>query len=183
MENSIFICTSFQWTYTFPYSICLIVMTFLFLLGNGPNALSLSYLLSGNEPYYIPHQHPNTILDQKLYEECGKSLLDSVSKSDILGTRQLLGDSRKYPPAAWRKEFTCIINRSLSCILLSLVVSSVISLLVRFTLVCPSEVPFMPLVFQLKGLSLALRIVYRQKGIGMDIFWNDPFHCAITSYW
>ena len=59
-------------------------MTFLFLLGNGPNALSLSYLLSGNEPYYIPHQHPNTILDQKLYEECGKSLLDSVSGSGIL---------------------------------------------------------------------------------------------------
>lgn len=57
---------------------------FLPLLGNGPNALSLSYLLSGNEPYYIPHQHPNAILDQKLCEECGKSLLDSVSGNDVL---------------------------------------------------------------------------------------------------
>ncbi|KAJ7360551.1 Oxidative stress-induced growth inhibitor 2 [Desmophyllum pertusum] len=47
------------------------------VIGNGPNALNLSYVLSGNEPYYIPHQHPNTILDQKLREECGKSLLDS----------------------------------------------------------------------------------------------------------
>ena len=56
----------------------------LFLLGNGPNALSLSYLLSGNVPYYIPHQHPNTILDQKLCEERGKSLLDSVSGNDFL---------------------------------------------------------------------------------------------------
>lgn len=47
--------------------------------GNGPSALSLSYLLSGNVPYYIPHQHPNVILDQKLSEEPGKSLLDTVS--------------------------------------------------------------------------------------------------------
>ncbi|PFX21994.1 Oxidative stress-induced growth inhibitor 1 [Stylophora pistillata] len=46
------------------------------VIGNGPSALSLSYLLSGNVPYYIPHQHPNVILDQKLCEEPGKSLLD-----------------------------------------------------------------------------------------------------------
>ncbi|XP_058971380.2 oxidative stress-induced growth inhibitor 1-like [Pocillopora verrucosa] len=47
------------------------------VIGNGPSALSLSYLLSGNVPYYIPHQHPNVILDQKLSEEPGKSLLDT----------------------------------------------------------------------------------------------------------
>lgn len=46
------------------------------VIGNGPNSLSLSYILSGNVPYYIPHQHPNAILDQKLCEERGKSLLD-----------------------------------------------------------------------------------------------------------
>ena len=49
-------------------------------LGNGPNALSLSFILSGNVPYYIPRQHPNAILDQKLCEDRGKSLLDSVSE-------------------------------------------------------------------------------------------------------
>lgn len=57
------------------------MLCFVFVPGNGPNALNLSYVLSGNEPYYIPHQHPNTILDQKLREECGKSLLDSVSEN------------------------------------------------------------------------------------------------------
>lgn len=47
------------------------------VIGNGPNALSLSFILSGNVPYYIPRQHPNAILDQKLCEDRGKSLLDS----------------------------------------------------------------------------------------------------------
>lgn len=54
---------------------------FLLIVGNGPNALSLSYVLSGHEPYYIPHQHPNAILDQKLCEKRGNSLLDNVSGS------------------------------------------------------------------------------------------------------
>ena len=53
---------------------------FLFVFsGNGPNAISLSYILSGYVPHYIPHQHPNPILDSKLREELGKSLLDKVS--------------------------------------------------------------------------------------------------------
>ena len=58
------------------------------IAGNGPNALSLSYVLSGNVPYYIPHQHPNTLLDQKLCEERGKSLLDNVSTNLLILTKR-----------------------------------------------------------------------------------------------
>ncbi|EDO41573.1 predicted protein [Nematostella vectensis] len=46
------------------------------LPGNGPNALALSYMLSGNWPYYMPHQHPDPLLDHKLCSESGKSLIE-----------------------------------------------------------------------------------------------------------
>lgn len=46
------------------------------VIGNGPNGLALSYMLAGNWPYYMTHQHPDPILDHKLCEEPGKSLVE-----------------------------------------------------------------------------------------------------------
>lgn len=52
--------------------------TFVLFPGNGPNALSLSYMLAGNWPYYLPNQHPDPILNQKLCEDPSKSLVEQV---------------------------------------------------------------------------------------------------------
>jgi len=46
------------------------------VIGNGPNALTLSYMLAGNWPYYMAHHHPDPILNHKLCEELGKSLIE-----------------------------------------------------------------------------------------------------------
>ena len=54
------------------------------LQGNGPNACMLSYILTGNWPYYIPHQHPDPILDHKLCKEPGKSLIEKVMHSELI---------------------------------------------------------------------------------------------------
>ncbi|KAK3085452.1 hypothetical protein FSP39_003576, partial [Pinctada imbricata] len=45
--------------------------------GNGPSAISLSYLLDGNRPYYNGNPHPNKYLHEKLQALGGKeSILD-----------------------------------------------------------------------------------------------------------
>lgn len=46
------------------------------VIGNGPSGICLSYMLSGNWPYYVPHQHPDPILDEKLCKDSGKSVLE-----------------------------------------------------------------------------------------------------------
>jgi len=46
------------------------------IIGNGPNGLALSYMLAGNWPYYMLHQHPDPILNHKLCEEPSKSLVE-----------------------------------------------------------------------------------------------------------
>lgn len=51
----------------------------LFLTGNGPSGICLSYLLSGYTPYLSPDGvHPNPILHNKLTQNPHLSLLDQV---------------------------------------------------------------------------------------------------------
>lgn len=49
-----------------------------FFAGNGPSALTLSYLLNGNWPYYNGH-HPDDIIHARLDFDKTKSILEAVS--------------------------------------------------------------------------------------------------------
>ena len=65
----------------FPY-----IYFFIFhslLAGNGPSGISLSYILSGNWPYFTGEPHPNPILQPKLEENPDQSILELVSFSDF----------------------------------------------------------------------------------------------------
>ena len=48
--------------------------------GNGPSGISLSYMLAGHWPYWLPDrvgQHPDEILQARLnYADAGKSLVE-----------------------------------------------------------------------------------------------------------
>ena len=46
--------------------------------GNGPSALTLSFFLNGNWPYY-DGQHPDEVLHARLSYEKDKSIMDMVS--------------------------------------------------------------------------------------------------------
>lgn len=50
--------------------------------GNGPSGICLSYLLSGYTPYVKPDStHPHPLLQRKLTEAQGVSILDQVGQS------------------------------------------------------------------------------------------------------
>lgn len=50
--------------------------------GNGPSGICLSYLLSGYTPYVKPDaEHPHPLLQRKLAEAPGVSILDQVGQS------------------------------------------------------------------------------------------------------
>lgn len=62
--------------------------------GNGPSGICLSYLLSGHIPYVKPGAiHPNPLLQRKLTEAPGVSILDQVSLTHERG-RGILGKSQ-----------------------------------------------------------------------------------------
>lgn len=62
--------------------------------GNGPSGICLSYLLSGHIPYVKPGAiHPNPLLQRKLTEAPGVSILDQVSLTRERG-RGILGKSQ-----------------------------------------------------------------------------------------
>lgn len=49
------------------------------IIGNGPSGICLSYLLSGYTPYVRPGAaHPHPLLQKKLAEASGVSILDQV---------------------------------------------------------------------------------------------------------
>lgn len=49
-----------------------------FILGNGPSAITLSYMLAGNWPYYNDLPHPIDFLQNRLEENKEYSLLEQV---------------------------------------------------------------------------------------------------------
>uniref|UniRef100_A0A5F9CZZ2 Oxidative stress induced growth inhibitor 1 n=1 Tax=Oryctolagus cuniculus TaxID=9986 RepID=A0A5F9CZZ2_RABIT len=52
------------------------------IIGNGPSGICLSYLLSGYTPYVRPDAvHPHPLLQRKLAEAPGVSILDQVGQS------------------------------------------------------------------------------------------------------
>lgn len=57
--------------------------------GNGPSGICLSYLLSGYTPYVKPDAvHPHPLLQRKLSEAPGVSIMDQVSQSSRQGGRE-----------------------------------------------------------------------------------------------
>lgn len=65
--------------------------------GNGPSGICLSYLLSGHIPYVKPGAiHPHPLLQRKLAEAPGVSILDQVSLTHECGRGILLGKSQGY---------------------------------------------------------------------------------------
>ncbi|CAL1538647.1 unnamed protein product [Lymnaea stagnalis] len=76
------------------------------IVGNGPSAISLSYMLAGNRPYYNGHTLSNEYLSKRLQENMGISLVeqDLPSLCDGLEGRSnnpvaLLFDSLFHPDA------------------------------------------------------------------------------------
>ncbi|XP_035207736.1 oxidative stress-induced growth inhibitor 1-like [Stegodyphus dumicola] len=76
------------------------------VIGNGPSAITLSYMLAGNWPYYNGLPHPIDYLQYRLEENKGKSLLeqDLCSLSEGLEGRSLnpvsvLFDTLVHPQA------------------------------------------------------------------------------------
>ncbi|KAF3907024.1 hypothetical protein AA313_de0208808 [Arthrobotrys entomopaga] len=75
------------------------------VIGNGPSALALSYLLHGNEPWYNPSDpHPDSILHRKLLKKVGQSPLSEKQQDvrlyDVLRTPKNYGDITCHFPAA-----------------------------------------------------------------------------------
>lgn len=68
-------------------------LTFAFFVGNGPSGITLSYMLAGHWPYWIPekiHAHPDELLRARLtYADSTKSLVeqDLVTLADGLEGR------------------------------------------------------------------------------------------------
>lgn len=66
-----------------PANISTVSKTDTVIIGNGPSALALSYLLHGNEPWYSPSEpHPDSVLHRKLLKKVGLSPL-SDSQQDV----------------------------------------------------------------------------------------------------
>ncbi|KAK6346412.1 hypothetical protein TWF730_010738 [Orbilia blumenaviensis] len=62
-----------------PANISTVSKTDTVIIGNGPSALALSYLLHGNEPWYSPSEpHPDSVLHRKLLK---KNRLSPISGS------------------------------------------------------------------------------------------------------
>ncbi|XP_071488347.1 oxidative stress-induced growth inhibitor 1-like [Diadema antillarum] len=81
------------------------------IIGNGPSGICLSYLLSGNRPYFTGQPHPNPLLQLKLEGKTDQSILelDLEYLSDGLEGRShnpvaLLFDSLFHPAADLGEE-------------------------------------------------------------------------------
>ncbi|KAF3926929.1 hypothetical protein ABW20_dc0106538 [Dactylellina cionopaga] len=75
------------------------------IIGNGPSALTLSYLLHGNEPWYSPSEpHPDSVLHRKLLRKSGAISLSekpqNVRLYDVLQTPKDYDDLTCHFPAA-----------------------------------------------------------------------------------
>ncbi|KAJ6256085.1 hypothetical protein Dda_9177 [Drechslerella dactyloides] len=76
------------------------------VIGNGPSALALSYLLHGNEPWYTPSDsHPDTVLHRKLLKKAvGSGALAEKPRDvrlfDVLRTPKDCDDLTSHFPAA-----------------------------------------------------------------------------------
>ncbi|KAF3196639.1 hypothetical protein TWF192_007579 [Orbilia oligospora] len=75
------------------------------IIGNGPSALALSYLLHGNEPWYSPSEpHPDPVLHRKLLKKFGLSPLSDSQQDvrlyDILRTPKDCNDITCHFPAS-----------------------------------------------------------------------------------
>lgn len=51
-------------------------ITFIFLEGNGPSGIALSYMLSGNIPFVVSNNHPDEFLSARLTKVLNKSLIN-----------------------------------------------------------------------------------------------------------
>ncbi|KAK2751131.1 hypothetical protein FQN57_000206 [Myotisia sp. PD_48] len=68
------------------------------IVGNGPSALILSFILHGNVPYYDPdHPHPDPILDNKLKHASHLLQLDIDSLTDHFGASRFSYSSQALP--------------------------------------------------------------------------------------
>ncbi|KAK6353173.1 hypothetical protein TWF696_005161 [Orbilia brochopaga] len=89
-----------------PSNISSVTKTDTVIIGNGPSALALSYLLHGNEPWYTPSEsHPDTVLHRKLLKKAvGPGALaekpQDVRLYDVLRTPKDCDDLTSHFPAA-----------------------------------------------------------------------------------
>ncbi len=71
----------------------------LFVAGNGPSGISLSYLLAGNWPYYTGEIHPNEYLQLRLQDGGDASLVEQVQNNVVMScfplTSFVFGQKRK----------------------------------------------------------------------------------------
>ncbi|CAG2112223.1 unnamed protein product [Medioppia subpectinata] len=90
-----------------------VIDTEVVIIGNGPSAISLSYMLSGNWPYYTSQSHPNEYLHQRLIDDnvLNKSLVEQDLEllSDGLEGRSInkvsvLFDHLQHPEADFGVE-------------------------------------------------------------------------------
>ncbi|KAK6525017.1 hypothetical protein TWF281_011906 [Arthrobotrys megalospora] len=88
-----------------PANISTVSKTDTVIIGNGPSALALSYLLHGNEPWYTPSEpHPDSVLHRKLLKKAGLSPLSDSQQDvrlyDVLQTPKDYNDITCHFPAS-----------------------------------------------------------------------------------
>ncbi|KAF3926171.1 hypothetical protein ABW21_db0204694 [Orbilia brochopaga] len=89
-----------------PSNISSVSKTDTVVIGNGPSALALSYLLHGNEPWYTPSEsHPDTVLHRKLLKKAlGPGALaekpQDIRLYDVLRNPSDCDDLTSHFPAA-----------------------------------------------------------------------------------
>ncbi|KAK6505955.1 hypothetical protein TWF506_010882 [Arthrobotrys conoides] len=88
-----------------PTNISIVSKTDTVIIGNGPSALALSYLLHGNEPWYSPSEpHPDSVLHRKLLKKVGLGHLSNSQQDvrlyDVLRTPKDCDDITCHFPAS-----------------------------------------------------------------------------------
>ena len=65
---------------------CITTSCFLSFSGNGPSGINLSYMLSGNWPYYTGGSVPDEYLQMRMEPTEGSSLVEQVIRHNVLRT-------------------------------------------------------------------------------------------------